>query len=77
MYDVPGRPVISGYGFYTENIPAFLDYRLKPIAMQVKSFIKHTNNFLKTFRDLTDLLEESIIFTIDIGLRFLRNVLEK
>ena len=48
MYDVPGRPVISGYGFYTENIPAFLDYQLKPIAMQVKSFIKHTNNFLKT-----------------------------
>ena len=46
MYDVPGRPVISGYGFYTENIPAFLDYRLKPIAMQVKSFIKDTNDFL-------------------------------
>ena len=87
-YEIPGRPVISNCGFYTENISAFLDYQLKPVAMQVKSYIKDTNDFLKKLRDLPDLPEESIICTIDVvglyhsipnkeGLRVLRNVLEK
>ena len=33
MYDIPGRPVISDCGFYTENISAFLDHQLKPITI--------------------------------------------
>ena len=66
MYDIPGRPVISNCGFYTENISAFLDHQLKPIAMQVKSCIKHTNDFLKKLRDLPDLPQDSIICTIDV-----------
>ena len=88
MYDLPGRPVISNCGLYTENISAFLDHHLKPIAMQVKSYIKDTNDFLKKLRILPDLPQDSIICTIDVvglyhnipneeGLRFLRNVLEK
>ena len=75
-------------GFYTKNISAFVDHQLKPIAMQVKSYIKDTNDFLKKLRDLRDLPKDSIICTIDAvglyptipkeeGLRFLRNVLEK
>ena len=63
-------------------------FSVKPIAMQVKSYIKDTNDFLKKLRDLPDLPEDSIICTIDVvglypsipneeGLRFLRNVLEK
>ena len=47
MYDIPGRPVISNCGFYTENISAFLDHPFKPTAIQVKSYIKDTNDFLK------------------------------
>ena len=87
MYDIPGRPVISNCGFYPENISAFLDHQLKPIAMQVKSYKKDTNDFLKKLRDLPDLPEESIICTTDVvglypipneeGLRILRNVLAK
>ena len=88
MYDIPGRPMISNCGFYTENISAFLDHQLKHIVMQVKSYIKDTIDFLKKLRDLPDLPEESIICAIDVvglypsianeeGLRFLRNVLEK
>ena len=88
LYDIPGRPVISNCGFFTENISAFLDHQLKPIAMQVKSYIKDTNDFLKKLRDLPDLLEDSIICTIDVvglypsipneeGLSFLRNTLDK
>ena len=55
--------------------------------MQVKSYIKDTNDFLKKLRDLPDLPEESINYPIDVvglfpsipneeGLRFLRNVLD-
>ena len=88
LYDIPGRPVISNCGFYTENISAFLDHQLKPIAMQVKSYIKDTNDFLKKLRDLPDLPEDSIICTNDVvglypsipneeGLSFLRNALDK
>ena len=88
MYDISVRPVISNCGFYTQNISAFLDHQLKSIAIQVKSYIKDTNDFLKKLRDLPDLSEESIICTIDIAgsypsipneedLRFLRNALKK
>ena len=88
MHNIPGRPMISNCGFYTENISAFLDHQLKPIAIQVKSYIKEINNILKKLRDLPDLPEESIICINDVvglyfsipneeGLRFLKNVLEK
>ena len=66
MYNIPGRPLISNCGFYTENISAFLDHQLKLIAMQVKPYIKDTNDFLKKLRDLPDLPQDSIICTIDV-----------
>ena len=88
MDDVSGIPVIAKCGFSTENISAFLEYQLKPIAMKVKSYIKDTNDFLKKLRDLPDWPEESIICSIDVvglypsipneeSLRFIRNVLAK
>ena len=45
LHNVPGRPVISNCGFYTENISSFLDHHLQPIAQKVNSFIKDTNHF--------------------------------
>ena len=45
LYDVPGRPVICNYVFYTENISSFLDFHLQPLAQKVKSNIKDTNHF--------------------------------
>ena len=88
MCDIPGRPVICKCGFYTENISAFLDHQLKPIAMQVKSYVKDTNDFPKKLRVLPDLPKEAIICTINVvdlypsipkkeSLRFLRNALER
>ena len=32
LHNVPGRPVISNCGYYTENISSFLDYHLQPLA---------------------------------------------
>ena len=66
MYDIPGRPVISNYGFYTENVFFLLDLQLKSIPMQVQSYMKDVTIFLKKLRDLPDLLEESIICAVDV-----------
>ena len=46
LHSVPGRPIISNSGFYTENISALLDFHLKPIVTKVKLYIKDTNDFL-------------------------------
>ena len=48
LNSVPGRPVISNCGFFTENISAFLDHHLQPLAKKVQSYIKDTNHFLKS-----------------------------
>ena len=66
LKSVPGRPVISNSGYYTENISAFLDHHLQPLAKEVKSYIKDTNDFLKKLRDLPDLPDNAILCTIDV-----------
>ena len=45
LNSVPGRPVISNCGFFTENISEFLDHQLQPLAKKVTSYIKDTNRF--------------------------------
>ena len=42
LSNVPGRPVISKCGYYTENISAFLHFHLQPFAQAVKSYNKDT-----------------------------------
>ena len=66
LYNVPGRPVISNCGYYTENISSFLDFHLQPIAKKVKSYIKDTNDFLKKLRSLTNLPGNSLLCTMDV-----------
>ena len=63
LENVPGRPVISNCGFYTENISAFLDFHLQPLAREVKSYIKDTNDFL---RSLTNLPNNIILCPVDV-----------
>ena len=46
LHDVPGRPVVSNLGFYTENTCSFIEYHLKPLAQSVKSYIRDTNDLL-------------------------------
>ena len=41
LHNVPGRPVISNSGFFTENISAFLEYHLKSLSQKVKSYKGH------------------------------------
>ena len=66
LNNVPGRPVISNCGLYTENISAFLDFQLQPLAQAVKSYIKDTNDFLNKLRSLPKLPSNIILCTVDV-----------
>ena len=69
LHNVPGRPVISNCGFYTENISSFLDYHLQPLVQKVKSYIKDTIHFLNKIKKLGSLPDGAILCTIDaVGL---------
>ena len=66
LHNVPGRPVISNCGYYTENISSFLDYHLQPLAKKVELYIKDTNHFLKKLKELGSLPGNAILCTIDV-----------
>ena len=87
LHNVPGRPVISNSGFHTENISAFVEHHLKPLAQKVKSYVKDTNGFLRKIANLPPLPEDLIFCTIDVvglypniphdeGLKAVRNALD-
>ena len=66
LKNVHGRPVISNCGYYMENISAFLDFHLQPLAQAVKSYIKDTNDFLNKLRSLPKLPDNIILCTVDV-----------
>ena len=37
LYGVPGRPVISNCGYYTEDISSFIDHHLQPLVSKIKT----------------------------------------
>ena len=63
---VPGRPVVSHVGFHTERISSFIDFHLQPLAQNVKSYIKDTNDFLCKLKNIRKLPEDAIMVTIDV-----------
>ena len=66
LQNVPGQRVISNSGYCTENISAFLEFHLKPLAQKVKSYIKDTNDFLRKIASLSPLPDDIILCTIDV-----------
>ena len=66
LHDVPGRPVISSCGYYTESISSFLDYHLQQRAQKMKLYIKYTNHFLRKLKNSGKLPQVAILLTIDV-----------
>ena len=64
--DVPGRPVISNCGFYTENVSSFLDHHLQPFPQRVKSYNKGSNHFLNKIKKVGKLPEGAILCIMDV-----------
>ena len=65
LNNLPGRPVISSCGYYTENKSAFLDFHMEHLAQTVKSHIKDTNDFLNKLRSLRKLPDNIVSCTVD------------
>ena len=66
LFDVPGRPVISNCGTPTEKVSEFLDYHLKPVMQEGKSYIKDTGDFLQKIRNINNIPENAILVTADV-----------
>ena len=66
LTNIPGRPVISNCGYYTENVSAFLDFHLQPWAQAVKSYTKDTNDFFIKLCSLPKLPDKYILCRIDV-----------
>ena len=66
LNNVLGRPEISNCGYYTENISAFLDFHLQPLAHAVKSYVKDTSGFFNKPRSLPKLPDNIILSTVDV-----------
>ena len=52
--------------YFTDNISAFLEFHLKPLAQKVKSY-KDNNDFLRRITNLPLLPNEIILCTIDVA----------
>ena len=64
---MPGRPVIwNCYKCYTENISSFIEYHLKPLAQNVKSYIRDSNDFSSKLASLSPLPDDVILCTRDV-----------
>ena len=66
LNNVPGRPVTSKYGYYTERISAFLGFHLQPLVLTVKSYIKDTNEFFNKLCSWPKLLDNIILSAVDV-----------
>ena len=66
LNNVPCRPVISDYVYYTENVSAFSDFHLQTLAQAVKSYIKDKNGFLNKLCSLPKLPGNIILCTVEV-----------
>ena len=66
MINIRGRPVIPNNGTSTENIPSYLDHRLKSLIPNVPPTLEDTRNFVNRIQDLSDLPESIILVSFDV-----------
>ena len=60
-----GRPIISGNDGPTEQMSAFVDSLLQPIAKSQQSYLKDTTDFIN-FIERTELPEETFLVSLDV-----------
>ena len=62
----PGRPIVSTCDGPTENLSMYVDSFIKPLAQQVKSYIKDTNQFIQRLTELGQVPQNSYLVTVDV-----------
>ena len=50
----------------TETVSEFLDYHLKPIIQNGKSYIRDSGHFLEKIKNISTLPENAILVTADV-----------
>ena len=63
----PGRPIVSGNGCPTERISQFVDFFLKPIVQDIRSYIKDTTHFLTLLEEVGPLPDNTLLVTLDVS----------
>ena len=58
LANVPGRPVISNCSTPTEKVCEYMDFLLKPIMQDGRSYIKDTGDFLKKLKHIGKIPEQ-------------------
>ena len=66
LLDVPGRPVISNCRMPTEKVSEFLDFQLKPVMQNGKSYIRDSGHFLEKIKNIRALPENAVLVTADV-----------
>ena len=68
LHHVPGRPVISNCGYYTENISSFLDYHLQPLAFHptIKFTAEYSKEAIKFLDVNVRLVEEELMADLSV-----------
>lgn len=62
----PGRPIVSAINAPTANMSEVVDNILKPLAQNVKSYLKDTTQFLNEINKITPIPQNSILMTADV-----------
>ena len=62
----PGRPIVSANECPTERISAFVDFFLKPMVLDIKSYLKDTTHFLNVLDTLGTLPPNCHLVTLDV-----------
>ena len=63
----PGRPVVSSSGSHTEKISAYVDNAIKPIAMNLLSYTKDSNDFIHHINKKRKVPKGSFLVTMDVS----------
>ena len=69
--DVPGRPVISNCGMATEKVSEFLDFQLKPVMQNGKSYIRDSGRSLEKIKNNITLPENTMLVMTDVVVLYL------
>ena len=63
----PGRPIVSSCGPPTERISEYVDHHLRPLVVQIPSYLRDTTDFLRKLLTLETLPPRSILVTLDVS----------
>ena len=65
--DIPGRPICSSVNHPTSRISKFVDEHIKKYVTQTKSYIRDTQDFIKTIKDLGPIPDGAILCTLGVS----------